>query len=742
MATTLFEAAKSALGFKSIKTTKGFGSNADMHSKGQDSPLTKLINTVEGKFKFGMEIPDTMINDAIKQSTRYKYYKHKKNESNQEVNVPSMFKKNVVPRKQRSITIANNLVPQEDVAVELAKSKPKGPAIEDPVVQSLLDLRRGSKESRFKSVRQEKKPVGGEGSSAVHDKYYEFKDISATYSDATRDSSCSETDKEKDDETDDFEDSDMDLSDDEPKGDDDVIGFGVFMYNKSTEPLKSTYLSPIVTFYTDAHTTSAVANPKGNPEVTSYISGASEVPFGTNVDVQATNLVLKEMFLVKKLMDKAKNNLRKITFRKAVAQKFKEYDQNMEALSSIKVSEEIEEAVQAKVLTKMKKQLPTYVPNVIAKYVKPRLNNFVHEVMRNNQISLFTTQSPTIIDDLSEIELKLKLLNRMHLNKSYETHNTPQKLYDTLYASITLDQKALDAQDAEPSFHKRTHDDQDPPNGLEGEKRKKRIKDTGEPSSRSSRKDKSPMDGLQRSRGDVSKPRSFERHMSKSTKPYSSFYNNDFYYLVNLSMGEKWSKKIHRYQIKALNGIHHWEDGRKDFFEAEIYNKSPYKVYSDKRIISVIRVDVKRKWGYRFLSLIVVRRLDKKEYEFSYANLPRLSLNDIEDMYLLKVQDKLHHLKLDFKKDFNNALLLFIRRTMIQQRTEKGVMYLNQHNIKSLMKLDEVHKFYNGTLLKIHDNLIDMVNKNELGRRNQRLKGKDWGTKDIKRSNEMLDKID
>ncbi|GKC28691.1 hypothetical protein Tco_1035985 [Tanacetum coccineum] len=74
--------------------------------------------------------------------------------------------------------------------------------------------------------------------------------------------------------------------------------------------------------------------------------------------------------------------------------------------------------------------------------------------------------------------------------------------------------------------------------------------------------------------------------------------------------------------------------------------------------------------------------------------------------------------------------------------TEKGVVYLNEHNIKSLMNLDEVHKFCDCTLLKIRDNLINMVNKNELGRGNKRLKSRDWSTKDIKRSNEMLDKID
>nr|GEV20399.1 nucleic acid-binding, OB-fold-like protein [Tanacetum cinerariifolium] len=259
----------------------------------------------------------------------------------QEVNVPKAFKKNVVPRKQRSITFADNIIPQEDVAVELVKSinikeqrllqrdimtqltierqiekdvedthaewgqKLKGPTFEDPIVQSLLDLRKGFKESRLESLRQEKQAVGGEGSSDAHERYYKFEDICETDSDATRDSSCSDNDEDKDDETDDSDDSDMDLSDDEHKGDNDTAGTGVFMYNKSIVTLKSTYLSPTVTsssleyiqnllnehlvseltdlmsnpMYTDAHTTLVVANPEGNPKVTSYISGAFEVPF-------------------------------------------------------------------------------------------------------------------------------------------------------------------------------------------------------------------------------------------------------------------------------------------------------------------------------------------------------------------------------------------------------------------------------------------------------------------------------
>ncbi|GJW72850.1 hypothetical protein Tco_0132220, partial [Tanacetum coccineum] len=110
--------------------------------------------------------------------------------------------------------------------------------------------------------------------------------------------------------------------------------------------------------------------------------------------------------------------------------------------------------------------------------------------MRTNQIKLFT-QSSTSTNDLSEMDLKLKLLNQIHLNKSNDTHTTHQQLYDTLYESIILDQDALDAQAAQSSLYKRSHDNQDPSNNHEGENKKKHQKDVGKPSSISSRRNRS-----------------------------------------------------------------------------------------------------------------------------------------------------------------------------------------------------------------------------------------------------------
>ncbi|GJU27632.1 hypothetical protein Tco_1166253 [Tanacetum coccineum] len=224
-------------------------SNSKMHSEGDDLPITKLSNTVDGKFKFGMEIKNTMIDDAFKKIAGYKYYKAKKVESEKakaikepkeqnvppvrsgrgkgymhsgknEANVPKLFKKNDVPMKTRTLTVA-----EETTAAELAKSisikeprtqqrrrsqltidsqidedvadtyvkwgqKLKGPAVDDPAVQSLLYLRKGSKASRLESLKQKKQPDAGEGSSPAHTKYDAN---SETNSDVILYSSCSNT---------------------------------------------------------------------------------------------------------------------------------------------------------------------------------------------------------------------------------------------------------------------------------------------------------------------------------------------------------------------------------------------------------------------------------------------------------------------------------------------------------------------------------------------------------------------
>ncbi|GJR71537.1 hypothetical protein Tco_0083902 [Tanacetum coccineum] len=553
-------------------------SNSELHSAQDDQPITKLSNIIKGDYKFGMEISDTMINDAIKKLAGYNHYIAKKKESakdkisdeleeqrvsrvksrrgkrfmcygDQVVNVP---KKDVVPTKTRSLTIA-----------------------EETFVDTYAEW--GQK----------------------------LKDIDI---DAILYSSCSNTTKENDNKPDDADDSDMDSYDDNPNRDDDVN----------------------------------LLNETPANELTDFVS-AYEVPLGTHVYVQATNILLQEMFpdenayyipslptkkipyttmtpqpnslqaKAKKLMQKEKKNMRKINFKKAVTHKFREYDQKLKALTNFNVSEAFEKVVQARVLTEIMKLLRTHILKFVANYVRPRLNN-------------------SVLDDS--------------------------------------------------------------PNNREGENMKKRRKDVSEPSFRSSRQNKSPVVHAQ-----VDTP-AIQALDQKDENNENNILGPSI-----VAIAKKLKELIQKDELT----IAYLEGARLERMKQQYKNDVELEYYVDQ--------------------LKAVVRSDDNEYEFNYADHPRLSLNDVEDMYLLQVQDKLHHLPLEFVKDFNNAHLLFIRRVVIQNRgidqkipfimsgTHKGVVYLNQYNVNSFMKLSEVKKFCDGTLIKIRENLVDMVKKNKMGTR-------------------------
>ncbi|GKF92884.1 hypothetical protein Tco_0279603, partial [Tanacetum coccineum] len=75
-----------------------------------------------------------------------------------------------------------------------------------------------------------------------------------------------------------------------------------------------------------------------------------------------------------------------------------------------------------------------------------------------------------------------------------------------------------------------------------------------------------------------------DKYTTSLTKHYAARY-----YIQGIEdmVSDIWSKEEHHYQKEALNGIHHWEYARQDFFKAEINNTTPSKFYFDKQIISV-----------------------------------------------------------------------------------------------------------------------------------------------------------
>ncbi|GJS38639.1 hypothetical protein Tco_0563682 [Tanacetum coccineum] len=131
-----------------------------------------------------------------------------------------------------------------------------------------------------------------------------------------------------------------------------------------------------------------------------------------------------------------------------------------------------------------------------------------------------------------------------------------------------------------------------------------------------------------------------------------------------------WSPVKVAYDKHALWGISHWKDQRKSFSGYERGLESRHDVYSTKHILAVTQVEVMRKSGYGYLKEIAVRRADNDHYTFKEGDFPCLHINDIEDMLLLVVQNRLTNLSGGDVFDFAIALRMFTKSLVIQKRVE------------------------------------------------------------------------
>ncbi|GKD58945.1 hypothetical protein Tco_1296454 [Tanacetum coccineum] len=117
-------------------------------------------------------------------------------------------------------------------------------------------------------------------------------------------------------------------------------------------------------------------------------------------------------------------------------------------------------------------------------------------------------------------------------------------------------------------------------------------------------------------------------------------------------------------------GISHWRQQRKTFYGYARGLESSHDVYSTKRILAVTRVEVMMKHGYGYLREIEVQRVDNDLYTFKEGDFLRLRINDIEDLLILIVQNRLTNFSGDGVSDFAIALRMFTRSMVIQKRVE------------------------------------------------------------------------
>ncbi|GJU82058.1 retrovirus-related pol polyprotein from transposon TNT 1-94 [Tanacetum coccineum] len=301
----------------------------------------------------------------------------------------------------------------------------------------------------------------------------------------------------------------------------------------------------------------------------------------------------------------------------------------------------------------------------------------------------------------------------------------------------------------------------------------------------------------------LSKPLPLVESRNRQIVPTDYFFNNDLAYLQGGSTERIYTTsltktKAAKYDLQGIEdmapilwsptkvaydkhvalGTSHYGPKRQPFYGYATNSVSKHDVYSTKRILAVTNVKVNKWYGYGHLEEIEVRRSDWKLFKFIESDFPRLHLNDIEDMLILIVQNKIFNLKGEDIVHLAVALRMFTRHIVIQKRVEdlqlgvkryqkklnisrpltykaditdlepytaysnpQDVIYLDKLERNRLMCSHELYKFSDGTLISVRDKLKDMANNLELGYSSV-MPRRIWSNLDKKRSRIMVKDID
>nr|GEU67551.1 hypothetical protein [Tanacetum cinerariifolium] len=225
--------------------------------------------------------------------------------------------------------------------------------------------------------------------------------------------------------------------------------------------------------------------------------------------------------------------------------------------------------------------------------------------------------------------------------------------------------------------------------------------------------------------------------------PFDDFINNDLEYLRGGASSRKYTTSVTK--TKAANYGHiKWIEDL--FYDFAVNIESACDVYSKRRIIAVTELKIVEWHNYKHFDWITVRIDNDKLYKFKEGEFKRLRIQDIEDMLLLLVQGKLTNLTVEERFAFNVSLRMFTRSIVIQRRVEdlqlgvesyqeklnltrpdtyrsnlkrkeaynaysnpRGFIYQNKDKHNRLMRIDELHKFSDGTLTDVHTALDDRL---------------------------------
>ncbi|GJU52702.1 hypothetical protein Tco_1226416 [Tanacetum coccineum] len=120
-----------------------------------------------------------------------------------------------------------------------------------------------------------------------------------------------------------------------------------------------------------------------------------------------------------------------------------------------------------------------------------------------------------------------------------------------------------------------------------------------------------------------------------------------------------WIDDVCTYDISATYGISHWWFNLQKLYIDRHGSSSRHKeVRTHMRILSVIKVKAYSRYGYDYLSKIVLRRADFQEHTIAAKDFKNLYPSDFEDLNLLLLQGHLDHLPSSYKRMLSTVVKL------------------------------------------------------------------------------------
>ncbi|GJS34333.1 hypothetical protein Tco_0532715 [Tanacetum coccineum] len=374
----------------------------------------------------------------------------------------------------------------------------------------------------------------------------------------------------------------------------------------------------------------------------------------------------------------------------------------------------------------VKEQVKAQVSKIL-----PKIKKTINEQLKVEVMTHLSTESKTslaLAANLSELELKKILIDKMESNKSIHRSDEQKNLYKALVDAYKSDKLILDTYRDTVSFNRSRDDkdkDEEPFTGSNrGSKRRRARK---EPESTSTPKEKTSKtsgksyegtSGVTEDQPNEETPQFPDCSLAQKEDLRESFnelMDTPFDFLTfvmnrlkvdtltpELLIGPTFElmkgsckslveleylfEEVYKattkqldwnnpevlvsYDKHALWGISHWRRKRQQFYRFAANRESAQDVYSKRRIIAVIKLEIVDWHNDKHLDWIIVCRDDDKLYKFKEGDFNGLRIQDIKDMLLLLVQGKLTNITVEERLAFNVSLRMFTRSIVIQRHVE------------------------------------------------------------------------